>query len=94
MIWHIFSKIGKKFNIKLRTKLLRLWILVTFTTAASTSSEAIVEVTPGNSLVLRCEVSTPALASHLLVDSWTTKDGRQISVAASHQNHFRGKKSF
>jgi hypothetical protein len=58
------------------------------------SSEAIVEVTPGNSLVLRCEVSTPALASHLLVDSWTTKDGRQISVAASHQNHFRGKKSF
>ena len=51
------------------------------------------EVTPGNSLVLRCEVSTPAMASHLLVDSWTTKDGRQISVAASHQNHFRGKKS-
>ena len=34
------------------------------------------------------------LASHLLVDSWTTKDGRQISVAASHQNHFRGYASF
>ena len=60
--------------------------------AASRTSEAVVEVTPGNSIVLRCEVSTPALASHLIVDSWTTfKDAQQRQIHSKGQSLNRRK---
>ena len=49
------------------------------------------QLTSGNSLVLRCEVSRSTLASHLAVDSWKNlKTGRVISVPVFH-TLYRGK---
>ncbi len=59
-------------------------------TASAASQPPRVELTSGNSLVLRCEVSRSALASHLVVESWKNLENGRVISTPLYQSHFRG----
>ena len=66
------------------------FVRVSPSAASLSKSNEVVEVTSGNSLVLRCEVSRSALASHLIVDSWQPQSSNRLIRLPSHQNHYKG----
>ena len=66
------------------------FVRVSPSAASLSKSNEVVEVTSGNSLVLRCEVSRSALASHLIVDSWQPQSSNRLIRFPSHQNHYKG----